>query len=66
MRFLGRIFGANTWSGGRLECRGWKLWGGSLARAWVLEYAKIDRFLVRPYTPGDCMLGFDINPSDKV
>lgn len=32
----------------------------------MLEDAEIDRFLVRPNTPGDCMLGFDINPADKV
>ena len=32
----------------------------------MLEDAKIDGFLVRPNTPRDCMLGFDIDPADKV
>ena len=32
----------------------------------MLENAEVDRFLVWPYTPGDCMLGFDIDPADKV
>ena len=64
MRLLGCIFGANAWGGRWLERRRWKIWGGSLATARVLEDAEIDRFLVRPDTPGDCMLGFDIDPAD--
>ena len=32
----------------------------------MLEDAKIDRLLVWPYAPGDGMLGFNIDPADKV
>ena len=32
----------------------------------MLEDAEIDGFLVWPDTPGYCMLGFDIDPADKV
>lgn len=66
MKFLRRIFRAKAWSGRWLEGRRWKIWGRSLARARVLEYAEVDRFLVWPNTPGDCMLGFDIDPADEV
>ena len=66
MRFLGRISGASAWGGGWLEARLGKGWGMSLARARVLEDAEIDGFLVWPYAPGYCMLGFDIDPTDKI
>ena len=32
----------------------------------MLEDAEIDGFLVWPYAPGYCMLGFDIDPTDKI
>lgn len=46
--------------------------GGMISRtedtgmAWMLEDAKVERFLVRLNTPGDGMVGLDIDPSDKV
>ena len=61
-----RIFGANARRGWQLKCRRWKVWGGSLANARMLEDAEVDRFLVWPNTPGDCMLCFYIDPADKV